>query len=58
MKTRKIHWLVEVTYIAEESQCVVKFINVLYSTKEEVLRYAQSLDGCFSVNVYKLDEVL
>lgn len=58
MKTRKTHWIVKVTYITEEYQYVVKYINVSYSTKEEVLRYAQSLHGCSSVSVYKLDEVL
>lgn len=58
MKTEKNNWIVKVTYITEEYQYVVKYINVLDSTKEEVLRYAQSLHGSSSVNVYKLDEVL
>lgn len=58
MKTRKTHWIVKVTYITEEYQHAVKYINVPYSTKEEVLRYARSLHGYSSVNVYKLDEVL
>lgn len=58
MKTRKTHWIVKVTYITEEYQYAVKYINVPYSTKEEVLRYAKSLDGYSSVNVFKLDEVL
>lgn len=58
MKTRKTHRIVKVTYITEEYQYAVKYINVPYSTKEEVLRYAQSLRGYSSVNVYKLDEVL
>lgn len=47
MKTRKPHWIIKVTYITEEYQYAVKYINVPYSTKEEVLRYAQSLHGCF-----------
>ena len=49
MKTRKNNWIVKVTYITEEYQYVVKHINVLDSTKEEVLRYAESLDNCSSV---------
>ena len=58
MKTRKNNWIVKVTYVAEDFQYVVKYINVLDSTKAEVIRYAKSLVGCSSVNIYKLDEVL
>lgn len=58
MKARKNNWIVKVTYITEGYQYVVKHINVLDSTKAEVLRYAQSLDGCFSVCIYKLDTIL
>jgi hypothetical protein len=58
MKTKKYNWLVKVTYITEEYQYVVKHINVLDSTKEEVLRYAESLGNCFTVCVYKLEAIL
>lgn len=58
MKTRKNNWIVKVTYITEEYQYVVKHINVLDSTKEEVLHYAQSLGNCFSVCIYKLEAIL
>lgn len=58
MKTRKSNWLVKVTYVTEDYQYVVKHINVLDSTKAEVLRYAQSLSGCSSVCVYKLEAIL
>ena len=58
MKARKNNWIVKVTYITEEYQYVVKHINVLDSTKEEVLRYAQSFDSCSSVCIYKLDAIL
>lgn len=58
MKTRKNDWIVKVTYITEECQYVVKHINVLDSTKEEVLHYAQSFSNCFSVCVYKLEAIL
>ena len=58
MKARKNDWIVKVTYVTEEYQYVVKHINVLDSTKEEVLHYAQSFGNCSSVCVYKLDAIL
>lgn len=58
MKTRKNNWIVKVTYITEENQYVVKHINVLDSTKEEVLHYAQSLGNCSTVCIYKLETIL
>ena len=58
MKAIKNNWIVKVTYITEEYQYVVKHINVLDSTKEEVLRYAQSLGNCSSVCIYKLEAIL
>lgn len=58
MKSRTSNWIVKVIYVTEEFQYVVKHINVLDSTKEEVLRYAQSLDNCSSVSIYKLESIL
>lgn len=58
MKSRKSNWIVKVTYITEECQYVVRHINVLDSTKEEVLRYAESLSDCSSVCIYKLEAIL
>lgn len=58
MEQEKNNWLVKVTYVTEEYQYVVKHINVLDSTKEEVLHYAQSLSGCSSVCIYKLEAML
>ena len=58
MKSRTSNWIVKVIYVTEESQYVVKHIDVLDSTKEEVLRYAQSLDNCSSVSIYKLEAIL
>ena len=58
MKARKNNWIVKFTYITEDFQYVVKYINVLDSTKAEVLRYTRSLDNCSSVCIYRLDEVL
>lgn len=58
MKTEKNNWIVKFTYINEENQYVVKYINVLDSTRSEVLQYAQSLPGCSTVCVYKLESIL
>lgn len=58
MKTRKNNWLVKFAYITEENQYVVKYVNVLDSTKEEVLHYAQSLGNCSAVCIYKLEVIL
>ena len=58
MKTRKDNWIIKVTYVTEDYQYVVKHINVLDSTKEEVLRYARSLDKCSTVCIYKLEAIL
>nr|DAO22563.1 MAG TPA: hypothetical protein [Microviridae sp.] len=58
MKIRKSNWIIKVTYISKEYQYVVKHINVLDSTKEEVLRYAQSLGDCSTVCIYKLEAIL
>lgn len=58
MKTRKNNWIIKVTYVTEACQYVVKHINVLDSTKEEVLRYAQSLGNCSTVCIYKLEAIL
>lgn len=58
VKTRKNDWIVEVAYITEDLQYVVKHINVYNSTKDEVLRYAQSFDDSFAVHVYKLEAML
>lgn len=58
MKQEKSNWIVKATYITEDYQYVVKHINILDSTKEEVLRYAQSLGNCSTVCVYKLEAIL
>nr|QJB21541.1 MAG: hypothetical protein [Microvirus sp.] len=58
MKPRKSNWIVKVTYVTEENQYVVKYINVFDSTKFEVLRYTQSFVGCSTVSVYKLEAIL
>lgn len=58
MKPKKNNWIVKITYVTEENQYIVKYINVLDSTKAEVSRYAASLDKCSSVCIYKLESIL
>lgn len=58
MKTKKDNWLVKYTYITEENQYVVKYVNVLDSTKEEVLRYAKTLGDTTAICIYKLEAIL
>ena len=58
MKQEKNNWIVKVTYITEDCQYVIRHINMLDSTKEEVLCYAQSLGNCSTVCIYKLEVIL
>lgn len=58
MKAKKNNWIVKVTYVTEDFQYVVKHINVLDSTKAEVVRCAQSLAGCSTICIYKLEAIL
>lgn len=58
MKTRKNNWIVKVTCVTEENRYVVKYINIFDSTKDEVLRYAQSFVSCSTVSIYKLETML
>lgn len=58
MNTKKDNWIIKVLYITEDYQPVVEHINILDSTKEEVLRYTQSLSGYSTVCIYKLEAIL
>jgi hypothetical protein len=58
MRIEKANWIVKVAYVNEENQYVVKYINVLDSTRSEVLQYAQSLPGCSTVCIYKFETIL
>lgn len=58
MKAKKSDWIVKVVYVSEDLQYVVKYINVLKSTKSEVIRYTQSLLENAVINIYKLETVL
>lgn len=57
-KPRKSNWIVKITYVTEDYRYLAKYVNVLDATKAEVLRYAQSLDKCSGICVYKLETIL
>lgn len=58
MKARKYDWIIRVTRVNDDNQYVITHINVLDSTKREVIEYAQSLVNCSVVRVYKLETSL
>ena len=58
MKAKKYDWIIKVTRINDDNQYVITHINVLDSTKREVLEYAQTLVGFSIVRVYKLEAIL
>lgn len=58
MKAKKNDWIVKVTYVDEDFQYVVRFIDFLNVTKEEVLRRIQSLPKNSVVRIYELNGVL
>ena len=58
MNARKDNWIIKVLYITEDYQSEVKHINILDSTKDEVLRYVQTLSGYSTVCIYKLEAIL
>lgn len=59
MKTKKCNWLLKLSYITDDGKCTVSYVNVLSSTKNEVIhivdKYRKELvDVC----VYKLQIAL
>jgi hypothetical protein len=58
MKTKKYDWIVKVAYVSDDLQYVVKYINVLNSTKREVASYTQSLPENSVISIYKLETIL
>lgn len=58
MKAKKNDWMIKVTYVTDDLRYEIKHINVLKSTKKQVLRYAESLPKGSVVCVYKLEAVL
>lgn len=58
MKARKYNWIIKVTRVNDDNQYVINHINVLDSTKREVIEYAKTLVNCSIVNIYKLETIL
>ena len=58
MEAKKYNWLIKVTYVDENYQYVVKYINVYKATKREVIRYNRSYPKNSIVNIYKLEKTL
>lgn len=58
MKAKKNDWIVKITCVSEDCRYEVKHINVLKSTKKEVIRRVQSLPEGSVVCIYKLEVVL
>lgn len=56
MKAEKSDWIIKVSYVSDDLQYVVKYINVLNSTKREVIRYTQSLPENSVIDIYKLED--
>lgn len=57
-EARKYDWIIKVTRVNDDNQYVINHINVLDSTKREVIEYAKTLVNCFIVRVYKLETIL
>ena len=58
MKTKKYDWMIKVTRVNNDNQYVITHINVLDSTKEEVIEHAKTLTDCAIVRIYKLETIL
>lgn len=58
MKARKYDWIIKVTRVNDDNRYVINHINVLDSTKREVIEYAKTLVNCSIVRVYKLEVIL
>lgn len=56
MKAEKSDWIVKVAYVGADLQYVVKYVNVLDSTKREVIRYTQSLPENSVIDIYKFED--
>lgn len=58
MKARKYDWIIKVARVNDDNQYVINHINVLNSTKKEVIEYAKTLIDCAIVRIYKLETIL
>ena len=59
MKAKKYNWLLKLSYVTDDRKYVVSYVNVLDSTKDEVMnvvdKYRKDL---VVVHVYKLQLLL
>lgn len=59
MKTKKYDWLLKLSYVTDNGEYVVSYVNVLNSTKNEVMnivdKYRKNL---VVVHVYKFQSLL
>lgn len=58
MKAKKYDWIIKVTRVNDDNQYVINHINVLDSTKKEVIEYAKTLIDCAIIRIYKLETIL
>lgn len=58
MKNRKYNWIVKVTRVNDDNQYEINHINVLNSTKKEVIEYVKTLESCYMIHIYKLETIL
>ena len=58
MKAKKYDWIVKVARVNSDNRYVINYINVLASTRQEVLEYANTLVDYSLVRIYKFEAVL
>ena len=55
MKPKKYNWLLKLYYVTDDRQYVVSYVNVLDSTKKEVMNIVDEYrENLVDVRVYKL----
>lgn len=55
MKAKKYNWLLKLQYVTDDGKYVVSYVNVLDSTKKEVMNTVDMYHKNFvAVQVYKL----
>ena len=58
MKTKKYDWLLKLSYVADDGDYKLSYVNVLDSTKEEVTRIVDKYrKNLVVVHVYKLQKI-
>lgn len=58
MKDKKYNWLLKLCYVTDDKKYVVTYVNVLDSTKKEVMNtVAKYRKSSVVVHVYKLESL-